>query len=186
MKKSLLVMTLAAAFVAVTAFTSMENAEQKYLGSASCKACHNTDKQGKQFAKWAESAHANAFKTLQKPEADAIAQKAGHKTKAAETAECIACHVTGKDEKAPQYDAKFTNDEGVGCESCHGAGSGYKTLHMKPENKDKAVAAGMLIPKVEGGAAEKQCKQCHNSKSPTFKSFKFDEMWKKIAHPRPA
>ena len=186
MKQSVFVLAMAAVFFAASAFTSMENADKKYLGSNACKACHNTDKQGKQFTKWAASAHAQAFKTLQKPEADAIAQKAGHKTKAAETPECLTCHVTGKDEKAAQYDAKFTNDEGVGCESCHGAGSGYKTLHMKPENKEKAVAAGLVIPKVADGSAEKQCKQCHNTKSPTYKAFKFKEMWDKIAHPRPA
>ena len=186
MKRSLLLFAIATAFVAVTAFTSMENAEKKYIGSAACKACHNTDKAGKQYTKWSASAHANAFKTLQTPEADAIAVKAGHKTKAAETQACLACHVSGKDEAAATYDAKFSNDEGLGCESCHGAGAGYKTLHMKPENKEKAVAAGLILPLVADGSAEKMCKQCHNSKSPTFKNFNFEASWKKIAHPRPA
>lgn len=185
MKKSLSLIAVAAAFMVLTAFTFMDNAPAKYVGSQACKACHNTDKSGKQFAKWESTPHSKAFKTLQSEDADKIAAKKGFKTKAAETPECLACHVSGKSDKAPVYDASFKNDEGVGCETCHGGGSGYKMLHMKKENLEKAKAAGMLVPNVADGSAEKQCKECHNDKSPTHKDFKFAEMWKKIAHPMP-
>jgi hypothetical protein len=164
----------------VTAFALYSSAANSYVGTGACKGCHNTDKTGKQYAIWEKTAHAKAFKTLQTAEADKIA-----KGKAAEKKECLACHVTGKNESAPVYAASFKNDEGVGCEECHGAGSGFKTLHMKKENLEKAKAAGMLLPKVADGSAEKQCKTCHNAKSPTFKAFKFAEQWKKIAHPLP-
>jgi len=43
-----------------------------------------------------------------------------------------------------------------------------------------AKAAGLVIPD------EKTCTTCHNSESPTFKSFDFKTMWPKIAHPNPA
>ncbi len=185
MKHYLSVTVLLAFFVAAAAFTGSAYAQNKYIGSAACKACHNTDKAGKQYAKWEASLHSKAFKTLQSAKADEIAAKAGHKTKAAETPECLSCHVTGKDEKSPVYDAKFSNAEGVGCESCHGPGSGYKTVHIKKENLQKAAAAGMALPKVADGSAEKQCKNCHNKKSPTYKEFKFAAAWKQIAHPRP-
>jgi hypothetical protein len=33
---------------------------------------------------------------------------------------------------------------------------------------------------------EKSCVACHNAESPTHKPFKFDEMWKKIEHGKPA
>lgn len=181
MKRTLPFIALLLCCSVVTAFALYENVTNKYVGVGSCKACHNTDKTGKQFATWEKSAHAHAFKTLQTPEADKIA-----KGKAAEKKECLACHVTGMNESGAQYDAKFAKDEGVGCEECHGAGSGYKTLHMKKENLEKARAAGMQLPKVGDGSAEKQCKTCHNAKSPTFKSFKFAEQWKKIAHPLPS
>ena len=32
------------------------------------------------------------------------------------------------------------------------------------------------------GALSIPCESCHNAKSPTFKGFKFDEMWAKIQH----
>lgn len=171
---------------AVSAFTMVQMADQKYIGSAGCKGCHNTDARGKQYERWEKSAHANALKVLQTPEADKIAKEKGFATKAAETDNCLSCHVTGKMTAGAQFDATFKADEGVGCESCHGAASGYKMLHMKKENLEKAMAAGMVIPKVADGSAEKQCVQCHNEKSPTYKSFTFAEKWALIAHPMPA
>jgi hypothetical protein len=186
MKKALSLIAVAAVFMTLTAFTFMEEGGGKYIGSNSCKGCHNTDKTGKQYTKWEATPHAKAFKTLQSAEADKIAAGKGFKTKAAETPECLACHVSGKNDKAPAYDASFKNDEGIGCEACHGGGSGFKMLHMKKENLDKAKAAGLMLPNAADGSAEKMCKECHNAKSPTHKEFKFAEMWKKIAHPLPA
>jgi hypothetical protein len=180
MKKSIAFIALLLSCSVLTAFALYEAAGNKYVGSSACKACHNTDKTGKQFAIWEKTAHANAYKTLLKPEADKIA-----KGKAVENKECLSCHVAGMSEKGAEFDAKFAKEEGVGCEECDGAGSGYKTLHMKKENIDKAKAAGMKLPQVADGSAEKQCKTCHNEKSPTHKAFKFQEFWKKIAHPLP-
>jgi hypothetical protein len=83
---------------------------------------------------------------------------------------------------AKNVDKTFNMEEGVTCEACHGAASGYKTIHSKPENKDKAIAAGLL----PGDAtSDKLCVTCHNEKSPTFKGFKLEEYWKKIAHQLP-
>jgi len=185
MKKSITFAALVLLCSALTAYALLPVGDAKYAGSTACKACHNTDKTGKQFAIWEKTAHAGAFKTLQTPEADKIAAGKGITGKAAEAKECLGCHVTGHSVEAAQFDAKFAKEDGVGCESCHGAGSAFKTLHMKKENIEKAIAAGMQLPKVADGSAEKQCVTCHNDKSPTFKEFKFDEFWKKIAHPTP-
>ena len=184
MKPTISIVILLCAFVVMAQALPLP-VDNKFVGSAACKACHNTAKTGKQFAAWETSSHAKAFKTLQTEAADKIAAKKGIKGKAADAVECQKCHVTGMLEKAPLFDAKFSKEEGVGCEECHGAGSAYKTLHAKKENLDKAKAAGMRIASVADGSAEKHCKTCHNDKSPTFKSFKFKEMWAKIAHPLP-
>jgi hypothetical protein len=184
MKHTIAIIVVLCAFVArANAFPFP--ADNKFVGTSACKPCHNADKTGKQYAAWEKTGHAKAFKTLQTPEADKIAAKKGIKGKAADAAECQKCHVTGMLDKAPQYDAKFSKDEGVGCEECHGAGSAYKALHAKKENLDKAKAAGMVTLKAADGSAEKQCKTCHNEKSPTYKAFKFKDMWAKIAHPLP-
>jgi len=186
MKKSLLVITLMMTFTALTAFTFLNPASNKYVGSSTCKACHNTDKTGKQYVKWESSDHAKAFKTLQSSAADKIASDKGFKTKAAETPECLSCHVTGMKEAGAQFDTKYAKEEGVTCESCHGAASGFKMKHQKKEKLPEAIAAGMKLPKVSDGTAKELCVTCHNDKCPTKKPFKFEEMWKKIAHPLPS
>ena len=48
----------------------------------------------------------------------------------------------------------------------------------------KSVAAGMTEMK-DKAVAEAKCRTCHNEKSPTAKAFNYDEMWQKIAHPKP-
>jgi cytochrome c2 len=134
-----------------------------------CKACHQTEKQGKQFDVWQKSSHAKAFEILKSAAAEKI------KKGASQAPECLECH-------AITADAKLTPD-GVQCESCHGAGSAYKNMAIM-KDKAKAIAAGLNDLSAKG-AAEKLCKSCHNDKSPTHKEFKFEEMWAKIKHPIP-
>ncbi len=156
-------------------------AQNKYIGTKMCGACHKQAKTGEAFTIWSKSAHAKAFKELQSEKANEIAKAKGLKVSAAEAKECLACHVTGGG-KAENVDKTFSMEEGVTCEACHGAASGYKTLHSKPENKEKAIKAGLM----QGDASsEKLCVTCHNEKSPTFKGFKLEEYWKKIAHHLP-
>jgi hypothetical protein len=154
---------------AVCILVSGSMAQHKYVGAKMCKACHQSEKQGKQFDIWSKSAHAKAFETLKSEAAEKI------KKGAAAASECLECH-------AITADAKLTPD-GVQCESCHGAGSDFKNMAVM-KDKAKAVAAGLVDFK-DKAAIEKACKACHNEKSPSFKGFKFEEMWAKIKHPIP-
>ena len=81
---------------------------------------------------------------------------------------------------AKLLDKKFDMKDGVGCESCHGAGSGYKAMGVMKDRK-KAVAAGLII----ASGDEKQCTGCHSKESPTYKEFKYKEFWAKIKHEIP-
>jgi hypothetical protein len=153
----------------------MLNAQNKYVGVKMCKMCHQSDKQGKQFDIWQKSKHAEAYKTLTNAKSAEIAKAKGLKKAANESPECLECH-------AITADAKLTAD-GVQCESCHGAGSAYKTMPIM-KDQAKAIAAGLTDFK-DKGAIEKKCKTCHNEKSPTHKGFKLEEMWAKIKHPIP-
>jgi DNA-directed RNA polymerase subunit RPC12/RpoP len=104
-----------------------------------------------------------------------IAKEKGLTKPAAESYECLQCHTIVADEKL--------KEDGVQCESCHGAGSVYKSrIIMK--DKVKAVAAGMTNFKNEA-SIEKKCRTCHNEKSPTYKPFDFNSMWGEIKHPVP-
>lgn len=151
-----------------------------YEGTAVCKMCHQTEKQGQQFKIWQESKHAKAFKALQTPEADKIATDKGLATKAAESKECLKCHASGHDVDKALVGAKFKIDDGVQCETCHGAGSAYKAMAVM-KNREEAKKKGMVVFE----DIQKGCVTCHNSESPTFKEFKFEEMWAKIKHQVP-
>jgi cytochrome c5 len=177
--KRFTLITLAVALI--FGLSSMMNAQNKYVGTSQCKMCHNTEKQGKQFDIWSKSKHATAFKALATPEADAIATKKGFKTKAAETPECLGCHVITADKK--MFDAKFDVKDGVQCELCHGAGSAYKNMAVMKDHA-KAVTAGLTDFK-DAATIEAKCKTCHNEKSPTAKKFDFAAAWKAIAHKIP-
>ncbi len=187
MKKIYLaILAVAASVFAFYMFSS--NAESsaagdfKYVGVDKCTgACHKGESKGNQLEIWKASKHAQAFKSLQTAEADAIAKEKGFSTPAAETPECVKCHVLGKDISASELEDTFDKTEGVQCESCHGPGSEYKKLSIM-KDKEKAIANGMVVHS-EGEAF---CTTCHNSESPTFKGFDYAEMWEKIKHPTPA
>jgi hypothetical protein len=149
--------------------------QNKFVGVKMCKPCHSTEKQGKQFDIWSKSKHAEAYKALATPAADEIAKKKGLSKPAAESPECLECHGIASDPVLVK--------DGVQCENCHGAGSGYKSMAVM-KDKAKAYAAGLNEFK-DAAAVEKLCKTCHNEKSPTNKEFKFKEMLAKIAHPIP-
>lgn len=179
MKHAFTFLVLALAVTTVSALTFSGGNE--FIGSKNCKACHSNAKMGgTAYKTWEKTAHAKAFDALKTAEADKIATDKGFSTKAAETKECLSCHVTGMNVADAAFDKKFDNTEGVGCESCHGAASAYKSKHAK--DVDGAKKLGMTSINVADGSAEAQCKTCHNEKSPTFKGFNFEESWKKIAH----
>ena len=153
----------------------------KYVGVKSCAAvCHKGDSKGRQLEIWQDSKHSLAFVTLQSPEADQIAKDKGFSTPAAETPLCIKCHVLGKDIDPEELDATFEKTQGVQCETCHGPGSEYKRITIM-KDKQQAIANGLVIH--DNGA--EFCQTCHNSDSPTFKSFNYDESWAKIKHTDP-
>jgi nitrate/TMAO reductase-like tetraheme cytochrome c subunit len=52
------------------------------------------------------------------------------------------------------------------------------------KDKARSIAAGMTEYK-DDAAIEKQCRSCHNEKSPTSKEFNFQERWAKIRHSVP-
>ena len=149
-----------------------------YVGAGGCKMCHKSEKKGNQFGQWEASKHAKAYATLATPQAKEIAKKKGI-ADPQKDGKCLKCHVTAHGVDASLIEGKkYKIEDGVQCESCHGPGSLYK---KRPIMKDRkaAVAVGLIIPD------EKTCKQCHNEESPTFKSFKYEEMVAKIAHPYP-
>lgn len=177
-------------FLIITTFLTFSNFSvtiagdsPQLVGVKTCGMCHKKDADGNQLKVWQGSKHANAYKTLQSEEADKIAKDKGFSTKAVETKECLVCHATGYDVDAALKAKNFKVEEGVQCETCHGAGGDYKKKSIMQDHA-KAVAAGMVEFK-DDAAIKAQCETCHNEKSPTFKAFDFDARWKEIAHAIP-
>lgn len=171
MKTFTFIIALVVAFAVCTAGA----ATNKYVGVKACSPCH---KAAKIPDIWQSSKHSQAFTALTAPAADSIAKARGSKKPAVETKECLGCHTIQV--AADQMDKTFNVKDGVQCETCHGAGSAFKTISVMKDHA-KAVAAGLADYK-DKAAVEAKCKSCHNEKSPTFKGFKFDEMYPKIKH----
>ena len=161
-------------FLALPAFAE---GTHKYVGAEKCKMCHNSAAKGAQFTKWTESKHSKAYAALATEEAKKIAQAKGI-ADPQKAAECLKCHVTGAGAPADQLTDKYKVEDGVECESCHGPGGDYVPMAVM-KDPTKAAAAGLLTP------TEATCTGCHNSESPTFKSFDFASMSATIAHPYP-
>ncbi len=91
-----------------------------YVGSTKCQGCHAGE-----FIKWQGTHHSHAFEALEK--------HAKRPSLRQYDAECIVCHTVGFGYKTGYEDDKKTPQlMHVGCESCHGPGSGHAA---DPRNK---------------------------------------------------
>lgn len=180
MLNKLSLFTVLAAIILFSNGVAQDKKANSFIGVDACATCHKTEKQGKQLDIWKNSKHSQAFKTLQTEKADKIAKEKGFETPAAETDACLKCHSSGYNVEKALLSEKFKIEDGVQCETCHGAGSNYKSLKVMKNQKD-AIANGLLVHE----KPEEFCVTCHNSESPTFTEFKYADMWDKIKHPTP-
>lgn len=164
-----------------TNVTTGDEPQRTFVGADKCKPCHMSEKKGAQYKSWKESKHAGAFATLATDKAKEFGAKVGV-TNPQEDAKCLKCHMDAFGVDAKFLGEKYKKEDGVSCESCHGAGGDYWT---------KQVMADISAKKIDGATVglvkpdEALCKKCHNEESPTFAGFNFEEMSKKIAHPMP-
>lgn len=151
-----------------------------YVGAKKCRSCHL-----KEHTSWSATKMAKSFENL-KP---GVAAEAKTKAKLdpnkdyTTDAKCLACHTTGYGKPGGFVDLATTPDMvGVQCEMCHGAGGTYlKKEHMSLTNKEYKKADLVKVGLVDEIKAE-QCATCHNSDSPFFKEFKFEERRAKGTH----
>jgi len=175
MKKLLLLASLLFAALLLIG-TSPAAKDPQYIGANKCKMCHRKPDKGDQFSAWSKGPHAYAMESLKTDRAKEVGAQMNIHDPVSSPA-CISCHST-----FGSIDAELAKglrlDEGVSCESCHGPGSMYKSASVM-RDREMSISMGMILPE------EAVCRKCHNSKSPTFKSFNYGEALKKIAHPDP-
>ncbi|NOX19503.1 MAG: cytochrome C554 [Chlorobi bacterium] len=152
----------------------------QFVGAKKCGMCHKA-KTGDQYKIWQESKHATAFKTLQSEAANKISKEMGFGEKASEAPECLKCHTTAFGADASLIKSSFKKENGVQCESCHGAGSKFKKKSVM-KDRAKSVENG-LTEYADEKAIEEKCRTCHNAESPTYMEFTFKEKWEEIKHP---
>ncbi len=117
-----------------------------FIGWRKCRGCHPA-----QTGKWQRSRHASAFLTLIEKDQQF-------------NLNCLPCHVTGVDIKAPAAALTLPSDlQLVGCESCHGPGQ----LHIKNPTSSKTAPV-----------TEEACLQCHTPERDD--SFNFIDDLKKL------
>ena len=153
-------------FVIMASGASYAKEGHEYFGSQKCKMCHKIE-----YDSWKKTKLAAAYdslKALSEEKIKELGLKVGIKD--AKLKDCVSCHVTGYNEKDGTY-----KEEGVTCEVCHGPGADYSKMSVMKDLK-AAEEAGVIIP------TEKECKACHNEKSPLFKEipFVFNERRQKV------
>lgn len=184
--------------ILLTAFIFSQDFE--YVGVSKCKMCHKKEEKGAQFSKWESSSHAGAFETLKSEKSAQIASDKGIEGNAWEAPECLKCHTTGfgaggyevmgddfwnpdpEDKAGTKAVKRMKGLQAVGCESCHGSGSKYKSKKTM-----QAIFTGELDGITVGSLKinEEACTVCHNEDSPAYKPFNYEEYKAEIAHPIP-
>jgi len=173
------------------------NLNLAYVGSESCVKCHTAES-----AKWKETAHSHAFEALERiAKRPSLRQFDG---------ECVICHTVGLGYKTGFRDEIASpNLKNVGCESCHGPGSGHiaepksaKYLALQaPWRKDQTdrlpdpatiAALGMLTDAAFAkaplkdserrmiGGVKAMCMSCHDIENDPY--FDFFTQWPKVHH----
>jgi hypothetical protein len=158
-------------------------------GSEKCGECHGLQNIGNQYDVWKQSRHAAAYKTLLTDKATEFAAK-NSLIAPGENTQCLKCHTTAYSFGILQKSdiPRYTIDEGVGCESCHGAGSGYSPAEIMKDESFFLSNGG-----IKGDV--NTCKNCHSPKGnkenrisadvcPFQKNdFDYKASFEKIIHP---
>jgi hypothetical protein len=179
-------------FIALLLFflkNALEPKEEPVLitGSDKCGECHQLQMLGNQTVYWQTSRHRAAYISLQSQLAKDFAAK-NNIAEPIKNELCLSCHTTSGILKGFGGQLSYKIEEGVGCEGCHGAGSGYSpTENMKDEE----------LFKRHGGIVgdEKVCLECHSPKANTEhkisedscpfqdEDFNYKAAFEKIKHP---
>lgn len=118
-------------------------ADQEYIGTKKCSACHFD-----QYMKWRKTGHAKSFDLLPaKYQADE---------------KCLKCHTTGFGKPGGFKTAADNDLKGTGCEDCHGPGSKHAEIskpfaNQKPTPEQEKVCRDSIwkmLPK-------NVCVTCH-------------------------
>ena len=149
-------------------------AQDVHLGVKSCgsSGCHGQVASSSspvllnEYVTWQKyDKHATAYKVLLEPRSKRIAANLGLKN-AHEAKICLDCHADNipENQRGPQ----FVLEDGVGCEACHGAGSGpWMGLHLGGSPHATNIENG-LVPLEDPVVRAGICHDCHHGDDDQF------------------
>ena len=162
------VLHAAALFGLCLSTAASANAQNKYMGSATCASsnCHGsvspkqaTNVRQNEYSIWYRNgAHAQAYEVLKNKDSKIIAGHLGIKD-ASSAPLCLKCHSTYVPES--MRSSRFRLSDGVGCESCHGAAEKYLKPHTARNSTHSENVRLGLIDLVSLKVRAKVCLECH-------------------------
>ncbi len=173
--KKFALLTMGAMFICLitSPITAAEKEPFTPLGAPSCAsaACHNQNL-GKgipfsEYSTWTTyDPHHKAYESLFSPRSDRMVKNLYNTEtgSAASTQICLNCHASNQG-KLEHAGPGLTLTEGLGCESCHGAASGYLSEHYsvkfkKLSSQEKEKEFGLINTK-DLSSRNKMCADCH-------------------------
>lgn len=137
------------------------------VGSCAGSTCHGRNEADGEVVRqdelwrWQEEstpggAHARAYRVLGEPRSLAIGKKLGIGDPRS-AAMCLGCHST----PAAARGARFQVSDGVSCEACHGAASGWLSSHYATGTSHARNVSQGLIPLENAQARASVCLDCH-------------------------
>jgi hypothetical protein len=133
-----------------------ETRNPSITGSQKCGECHSLKNLGDQYTVWFNSKHSNAYKSLLNQIAIDYNKNNGLKLPVNEE-KCLKCHTTKYSLNSENVGLYYNISEGVGCETCHGAGSLYSPSEIMKDSS-LFIKFGGLIPN------KNTCIKCHSEK----------------------
>jgi len=140
-----------------------------FVGSIGCKSssCHGgAGPKRNQYITWSRNDfHTKAYAVLLNARSERIAEGLGISA-APSSARCTVCHSPFQSVAPSRLLGTAHPDEGVSCETCHGAAGGWLRGHTRPDwNYNTRVAAGMRDLRNLYGRAN-ACVACHQNLAP--------------------
>ena len=135
-------------------------------GSDKCGECHQLKINGDQQSIWENSKHSLGYKSLLTQRAIDFAVKNGLE-QPINNKLCLKCHTTVNHLAGVSKLISYRIEEGVGCESCHGAGSNYSPAKIKTDDY-------LFIHSGGKKGDEKTCLECHSEKGNKEQKLKDD------------
>ena len=153
----------------------MPRSKAQWLGAGSCAsaACHNSNglkgALGSEYTTWiVHDIHARAYKVLHNKRSHDIVDELpldqkvdskGHVRKPYELGLCLNCHVHrdyDNAEAAGEHHPRFSKEDGVSCESCHGPAGSWIDGHYRTDwDRQRMWPTRSLVERV------KSCTPCH-------------------------